>query len=108
MGFYVFNCVHKFDIFSLGHVKQASGKGHSPHSVVVCTVFAFVIVVADIKKLCLLFEVEKQKTIITARAIQDRNWPKLGKTRQLIKFQNIFAQKFSWKAAAANNDIGVK
>ena len=48
MGFYVFNCVHKFDIFSLGHVKQASGKGHSPHSVVVCTVFAFVIVVAAV------------------------------------------------------------
>ena len=30
---------------------------------------------------------EKQKTITTARAIQDRNWPKLGKTRQLIKSQ---------------------
>ena len=46
MFFYVFNCVHKFDIFSLGHVKQASGKGHSPLSVVVSAVFANFIVVA--------------------------------------------------------------
>ena len=41
----MFNCVHKFDIFRLGHVKQASGKGYSPRSDVVSAVFAFVIVV---------------------------------------------------------------
>ena len=48
MGFYVFNCVHKFDIFSLGHLNQASVKGYNPLSDVVSAVFAFVIVVAAV------------------------------------------------------------
>ena len=42
----MFNCVHKFENFNLGHIKQASGKGYSPLSNVVSAVFAFVIVVA--------------------------------------------------------------